>query len=143
LLVDDEPMICRLGQTVLERQGYRVLLAEDGLEAVEIYQQEMGGIDLVILDLTMPRLSGLEALKRLKRLDPDVCVLLASGYNSEQLAQDREEDIAGFVEKPFRPDDLTKQARAALDQSRRTRRPNKGPNSSAAGQGTFVAALNN
>jgi CheY-like chemotaxis protein len=115
LMVDDEPLIRALGRAVLERAGYRVILAVDGQEAVELYRQARGTIDLVVLDLTMPRLSGAEALRQLTELDPMVRVILSSGYSDSS-----EEDLAypqvrGTVAKPYRPDDLLRGVRAALE----------------------------
>ena len=71
-MADDNEMLRSLGAAILRRHGYRVLLAEDGREAVEVYEREGGRIDLVVLDLTMPRLSGREALRRLREIDPGV-----------------------------------------------------------------------
>ena len=108
-------MIRTLGRTILERYGYRVLLAEDGLEAVQMYEQEKGKIGLVVLDLTMPRLSGHDALQHLLQIDPKVRVLLASGYSAEHLDQGYHEHVMGFIRKPFRPDQLAQIVREALD----------------------------
>jgi PAS domain S-box-containing protein len=116
LLADDEPMIRNLGRTILERYGYRVLLADDGVEAVEKYELHRASIRLVILDLTMPRLSGHDALQHLLQLDPDVRVLLTSGYSAEHLDQTYHADIAGFISKPFRPEQLARTVREVLDQ---------------------------
>jgi len=81
LLVDDEPMIRQLGTLILERHGYEVLLAGDGVEALQVYCENRGKIDLVILDLTMPRLSGRDTFRRLVEMDPGVRVLFSSGYS--------------------------------------------------------------
>src|SRR5439155_15899441 len=87
LLVDDEAMIRNLGRNILQSYGYRVLLAEEGAKAVEIYRRERGQIDLVILDLTMPGLSGRDAYQQLLQIDPEVRVLFASGYAADEVAQ--------------------------------------------------------
>jgi PAS domain S-box-containing protein len=118
LLADDEPMIRQLGKTVLERLGYRVLLADDGLEAIEIYEQQRGKIDLVILDILMPRLSGHDALQHLLQIDPAVRVLLTSGYSPEHLDQAYHEHVLGFISKPFRPEQLARMVREGLDKRR-------------------------
>lgn len=118
LLVDDEPMIRNLGNTILQRYGYRVLLAEDGLDALEIYRREKQHIDLVILDLTMPRLSGRDALHQLLQIDPDVHVLFASGYSSEHVTETEKEGVLGFINKPYRPQELAGTVRAVLDRSK-------------------------
>jgi DNA-binding response OmpR family regulator len=115
LLVDDEQMIRNLGRTILERHGYEVLLAVDGQEAVDVYQREEARIDLVILDLTMPRLSGQDALRELLRINPHVRVLFASGYSAEHLIEADHGRVLGFVAKPYRPRELAHCVRAALD----------------------------
>ncbi len=108
-------MIRNLARTILERYGYRVLLADDGVEAIQLYDRHKGEIALVILDLTMPRLSGHDALQHLLQIDPNVRVLLASGYSPEHLDQTYHEHIAGFISKPFRPDQLAAAVREVLD----------------------------
>lgn len=113
LLVDDEGIIRSLGRTILQQYGYRVLLAEDGLEAVDIYRKEGAAIDLVILDINMPRLSGGDALQHLSRLNPGVRVLFSSGYSAEQVIVT--EGVLGFVHKPYRPQELAAAVRSALD----------------------------
>src|SRR5262249_16751855 len=114
LLVDDEAMILNLGRTILQRHGYHVLLAEDGVEALEVYQRERGRIDLVVLDLTMPRLSGPGPLGELRQVDAGVRVLLASGYSAEQLTDDQRQNVLGFISKPYRPQELASAVRAIL-----------------------------
>jgi two-component system cell cycle sensor histidine kinase/response regulator CckA len=124
LVVDDEALLRTLGQTILRRYGYDVLLAEDGLHALEVYGRERDRIKLVLLDLTMPRLSGRDTLRRLRQLDPAVPVLLASGYGAEQVLQSEGEHVLGFVSKPYRPEDLAQAVRTALDRARE-RNPQK------------------
>jgi two-component system, cell cycle sensor histidine kinase and response regulator CckA len=115
LLADDQELIRNLGRTILERYGYRVLLAEDGQAAVETYERRRDEIDLVILDLMMPRLSGRDAFQRLVRLNPAVKVLFASGYSAEHVTPEEHEQSCGFIGKPYRPDQLVATVRAALD----------------------------
>jgi PAS domain S-box-containing protein len=119
LLVDDEAMIRNLGRTILQGYGYYVLLAEDGVQAVETYRRAKGRIDLVILDLTMPRLSGRDAFRQLLQLDPGVRVLFASGYSAEHVTEEERERIQGFVGKPYRPEDLALTVRSTLDKPRK------------------------
>ena len=123
LLADDEPMIRNLGRTILQSYGYQVHLAEDGLKAVEIYQREKAHIDLVILDLTMPQLSGRDAFRQLLQIDPEVRVLFASGYSAEHVSDLERERILGFVAKPYRPEDLAFTVRSVLDQARQDWNP--------------------
>jgi signal transduction histidine kinase/CheY-like chemotaxis protein len=112
LLVDDEPAIRTLAKRILEMQGYRVLLAEDGLDALETFTEMREHIGLVILDLTMPRLSGHDTYRRMREIDPGVRVLFSSGYSADQL--DESEAGAGFVSKPYRPDELARAVKLAL-----------------------------
>jgi PAS domain S-box-containing protein len=115
LLVDDESMIRNLGRAILQSYGYRVLLAEDGVQALDMYRAQKGQIDLVVLDLTMPRLSGQHAFRRLLEVDPKVRVLFASGYSAEQINDLKSDRILGFIGKPYRPEDLAHMVRTALD----------------------------
>jgi PAS domain S-box-containing protein len=115
LLVDDEEMIRKVGSTILGRYGYRVLLAEDGENALEVYREHGPRIDLVILDQMMPRLSGRDAFRRLLAVNPRVRVLFSSGYSGDHLTDDDRGRAAGFVNKPYRPEELARTVRAALD----------------------------
>ncbi len=114
LLADDNEMLRALGATILRRHGYRPLLAQDGQEAVEVFEREGGKIDLVVLDLTMPRLSGREALHRLRKINPKVRVLFASGYDMEQVGDADQIHIQGFIAKPYRERDLIDAVQQAL-----------------------------
>jgi len=116
LLVDDEPMIRHIGKTILQQYGYQVFLAEDGAEAVELYAREKDQIDLVVLDLTMPKLSGQDALAQMREINPNVHVVFASGYSADYVGNSEEWGILGFINKPFLPKDLANAVRAALDQ---------------------------
>jgi PAS domain S-box-containing protein len=113
LLADDEPLIRTLGRTILEDLGYRVVLASDGDEAVEAYRRERP--DLVILDLTMPRMNGRDACRQLSGIEPSVRVLMSSGFSADTADALREAGVRGFVAKPYRPADLAAAVRSALD----------------------------
>jgi two-component system cell cycle sensor histidine kinase/response regulator CckA len=116
LLVDDEEMVRALGQAVLEPCGYTVLMAEDGVQALEVYQAHRGEIPLVVLDVIMPQMDGQECLRRLRELDPRVRVLISTGYTARGLAQELvAEGALGVVEKPFQIRDFAAAVRAALD----------------------------
>lgn len=119
LLVDDEPLLRDLGSMILETYGYRVLVAADGLEAIELFMRERSRISLVVLDLSMPRLSGRDAYRRLLRIDPHVRVLFTSGYSGSSARHAEVTPRAeGFIDKPYRPEDLALQVRTALDRPR-------------------------
>jgi len=116
LLVDDEPMVRDLGNEILRSYGYQVVLACDGLEALEIYGNNGKEIDLVILDLLMPNLGGKETLVRLRELDPAAKVIICSGYGSrgnglQQIITSR----INMVHKPFKPEELVFAVRQTLD----------------------------
>jgi PAS domain S-box-containing protein len=117
LLVDDDEMVRKVGSAILRRYGYEVLLAQDGQEGVEVYRAEAARIDLVILDLMMPRLSGRDTLRQMLALNPAVRVLISSGYAGDHLNEEDQARAAGFVNKPYRPDELARAVRAALDKA--------------------------
>jgi CheY-like chemotaxis protein len=94
-----------------------VLVAQDGLQAVELYEREKEDIDLVILDLTMPRLSGQDTFRQLLRIDPKVRVLFASGYTAEHISESEHEGILGFISKPYQPEIMARTVRVALDRA--------------------------
>jgi PAS domain S-box-containing protein len=112
LLVDDEAMIRDIGRAVLTNAGYEVLLAEDGVEAVELFQHHYHRIALVILDVMMPRLSGRDAFHQMAAVDPQVRVLFATGYCSEELTE--LDGAIGLLTKPYRPHELLAAVQAAL-----------------------------
>ncbi len=102
LFVDDEEMIISLGKEILKKLGYNVLLANGGREALEVYENNRGKIDLVILDMIMPDLSGNVVFEKMREIDPDVRVLLSSGYSiNGQAAEIIKKGCCGFIQKPF------------------------------------------
>lgn len=116
LLVDDEEHVRDLTARLLGREGYRVIAAEDGLRAVELYGKEKNNISLVILDLIMPKMGGTQCLRELLKIDPKTKVIIATGYSD---ASNRDEFIGagakGFVGKPFQAAHLLKIVRNVLD----------------------------
>ena len=109
LLIDDEVMVRNYGSRVLRTLGYRVSLCSDGKEAVAFYREHYRDIDLVILDLVMPRMDGEEAFREMKAINPDIRTLLTSGYGrSEKIEALRREGVLGFLNKPFQIEDLSK-----------------------------------
>lgn len=115
LLVDDEPLIRTSAARMLKRLGYSVLLAEDGLQALEVFQKHGSEIALVILDLVMPMMDGADTFVALKKLDPAVKVLFTSGYLREKRAEQMlAMGAAGFVQKPFKMADLSQTVQQAL-----------------------------
>jgi CheY-like chemotaxis protein len=109
LFVDDEEMIISLSKEILKKLGYNVLLASGGKEALELYRENMGKIDLVILDMIMPDLSGKIVFEKMKEMDPNVRVLLSSGYSiNGQAAEIIKQGCCGFIQKPFNVIQLSK-----------------------------------
>jgi len=115
LLIDDEEMILHVGQELLRALGYRTLTAPDGKEAVEIYRKNREAVDLVILDMVMPRLGGGEVFDQLKEINPEVKVLLSSGYSIDgEAAKILDRGCNGFIQKPFDLIQLSKSIRVVL-----------------------------
>ncbi len=107
LVVDDEQTVRELIQRVLQKQGYDVLLAKDGLEGIRAFEANAARIDLVFLDLTMPDVDGDETFRHLQEIKPDVKAILMSGYNEQDATQRFvSKSLAGFLAKPFLVSDL-------------------------------------
>jgi signal transduction histidine kinase/ActR/RegA family two-component response regulator len=118
LVVEDEDQIRKLARKVLEQLGYVVLEAEDGVRGLTVYQEEQHRIAAVILDLTMPKKSGLEVLATLRRLNPTVRVILSSGYSAAAQKLDLAKlGVMAFLQKPYVPNDLARTLRNVLDQA--------------------------
>ncbi len=118
LVVDDEHDVNEVARVALEEAGFAVLQANDGLDALEIFRERSREIDAVLLDLSMPRLSGEETLAELRKVHPEVRVVLTSGYDQQEIsAKFVGQELAGFVQKPFRASQLIEKIRAALASS--------------------------
>ncbi len=113
LVVDDEEGLRRVAQRVLEREGFEVRTARDGVEALRIFKAKASEIGVVLLDLTMPRMGGAEALREMRLVQPDVRVILMTGY-ADATEELRVEDLAGFLAKPYEPKQLAETVRRAL-----------------------------
>lgn len=115
LLVDDEKLICEMGQALLEDQGYTVYTAENGSQALDIYEKNIDRIDLVILDVVMPIMGGKEALQLLRAAHPDVKVLVSSGFHQNETNDTFIKlGAMGFIQKPYRTQELLKSVSEAL-----------------------------
>jgi two-component system, cell cycle sensor histidine kinase and response regulator CckA len=114
LLVDDDPLIRDLGRELLEHLGYRVETAADGAEALNKFQN-LGQIDLILLDYYLPDKNGRQLLKDFKALDARARVLMASGFLSwQEAATLKDEGALGLIYKPFRLTDLEHRIQSAL-----------------------------
>jgi len=105
LVVDDEESIRTVACLILEHAGFKTLQAEDGIEAVEMLRRHAGEVDVVLLDMTMPRMGGEEAFTEMRSIKPGIRVVLSSGYNQQTATQRfTGKGLAGFVQKPYTPD---------------------------------------
>jgi len=112
LVVDDEEVVRDVARKALQGHGFNVLLAEDGLEALEIMTHDPRGIDAVLLDMTMPNLSGEETYRQIRKIRPNLAVLFSSGFNEkEALGSLTREGFSSFIKKPYRPQDLVAKLR--------------------------------
>jgi PAS domain S-box-containing protein len=118
LVVEDEPALRRLISVSLEKSGYTVLAAEDGTEAIRILENNPGEIDLVVSDIMMPKLNGLDLRKKAILLRPEMRFLFISGYPEDTIGRTAHlPQDAGYLDKPFLPIELTRKVRALLNES--------------------------
>lgn len=116
LLVDDAECIREVGGECLEAMGYRVLLARDGKEAVEVYKKNQDNINIVLLDIVMPNMGGSEAYDRMKEINSDIRVLLLSGYGTDgQATEILKRGCDGFIQKPFTIRELSRKIGEILE----------------------------
>ena len=117
LIVDDHETIWDFLIEALQDCGYTVLLAENGLDAMEIYADNPAQIDLVLLDMIMPKAGGHQTFYRIREIDPDANILLSSGYISEGEVHDLlEQGARGFLPKPHRLRQVMTEIRRILDE---------------------------
>ncbi len=118
LVVEDEPALCRLISVSLEKRGYTVLAAEDGTEAIRILENNPGEIDLVVSDIMMPKLNGLELREKAILVRPDLRFLFISGYAEDTIGRTAHlPQDAGYLEKPFLPIELARKVRTLLNET--------------------------
>ena len=118
LIVDDHETIWDFLIEALQNLGYAVLLAENGEDAVAIYRDNPGQIDLVLLDMIMPKLGGHQAFYQIRALDPGANILLSSGFVSEEEVHDLlTQGARGFLPKPHRLPVVVSAIRKALDEA--------------------------
>ena len=114
LIVDDEDLLRAATARMLEREGYTVAQARDGEEALDVMKQRGSSVDLVLLDLEMPKMDGSTTFREMKRLAPDVRVVLMSGHTTTNVDALLEEGATGFIAKPFARDSLDDAIATAL-----------------------------
>ena len=116
LIVDDEDFVTLLAQRVLTDEGYRVITARDGFQALDIYKKLQADVNLVILDFTMPIMDGSEVFSELRMINPQVPVVLSSGFTEQdKLKWMLAKGLRGFIPKPYTQQKLLLQVRSTLD----------------------------
>jgi DNA-binding NtrC family response regulator len=119
LVVDDEAGVRTIARESLKRAGFDVTTVNDGAEAVELLSTDKG-FHVVLLDMTMPRMTGTEAFKRIKEMQPDLPVVLTSGYSAQEaVGRFGYDGLVGFIQKPFMPSALVKAMDDAISQRSR------------------------
>ncbi|MGI8430889.1 MAG: response regulator [Chthoniobacterales bacterium] len=117
LVVDDEPMALMLSRLVLSQAGFEVVTAQSGFEALDLFQKSPGRFALVLLDLSMPILDGEETFRRLRRMDPNITVLLNTGFiEKHHLERMLADGLAGFIRRPYEPSEVIEQIESVLAQ---------------------------
>ncbi len=118
LLVDDEEIALAVGKAMLEKMGFHVLTALNGLEAVEIFRERAADIRLVVLDITMPVMDGGEAYREMQKIDPGVRALISSGYTESRMAgQFEKTPPASFLHKPFKMKEFSQKIKKVLERN--------------------------
>ncbi len=119
LVIDDEEAVRHVTRRLLEAEGCNVMTAADGVEGIEKFRRMQETVDLVLLDLTMPRMGGVQTFHLLRSIKPDVKVLLMSGYTEEEaVSQFTGEGLAGFIQKPFSNDELKQKLSSIMSAGR-------------------------
>ena len=122
MLVDDEAIIAGTTRDILEMLGYRVTLADSGREAIDVFTQKASSIDLVILDMVMPGMGGLEVFEVLRGINPDIGIILYSGYAlTDEIQSLIDKGRCGFIQKPFTMEDLSVKIREVIEQKKNPR----------------------
>ena len=117
LFVDDEDIVLKAVTAMLERMGYSVIQSSGGRDTIETFRKHQEEIDLVVLDLVMPAISGEELFDRIRKIQPNVKVLLSSGYSIDaQATKILKRGANGFIQKPFGLKDLSRKIRSVLDE---------------------------
>ena len=116
MIVDDEDFIAMLAQRVLADEGYRVITARDGFQAIDMYRKLRDQISLIILDFTMPVMDGADVFAELQEINPAVPVVLSSGFADQGSVQKMlASGLRGFIPKPYSHQKLLTQVRTTLD----------------------------
>ena len=116
MVVDDETYILTSVKNMLEDLGYSVITASDGMEAIALYDRHAGDIDLVVMDMIMPKMGGVEAFDTIRTKNPNLKAIFCSGYSMNSFSQEfPERGSAGFIQKPFKMLRMSQMIRDILD----------------------------
>ena len=116
LVADDEEVVRETVRMVVEAVGFQTILTADGSECVERFREAPDDVSLVLLDMTMPHMGGAKAFAELRRIRPNVRVILTSGYSRQDATSSfAGKGLAGFLQKPFKPQELIEMMRGVLD----------------------------
>jgi PAS domain S-box-containing protein len=117
LVVDDEKSVLKICATMVRQSGFTVITATDGADAVEIFTRRSNEIDLVLMDLTMPNMDGATAMIELRRIKPDVKIILSSGFNEQELDERlADQKPTGFIRKPYRLQSLSTELQRVMQE---------------------------
>ena len=115
LLIDDEQVVRDVTRLILQRAGFRVLAAENGQKGVELFSEHAQEVKLVLLDLLMPVMGGDEAFDQIRKIRPEVPVVLLSGFEEDEaFRRFGDKKLQGFIKKPFTADWLCESVREAI-----------------------------
>ena len=118
LFIDDEEMVRHIGAAMLSQCGYEVIKASDAEEGLDIYTKQFGEIDMVVLDMIMPKISGNQLFLKMKQINPDIKVILSSGFRKDERVEDTLKlGALGFIQKPFSIEELSKKAYEILNKT--------------------------
>jgi two-component system cell cycle sensor histidine kinase/response regulator CckA len=124
LVVDDEEEVCRVTSRMLTRMGHTAFVRQEGKAAVEFYREAWRDLDLVVLDMSMPKMSGRETFTALRRINPDAIIVLTSGFTFDDDVRSLIDSGArGFIQKPFDAEEFTRVVAEALQQAAPRRIP--------------------
>jgi len=122
LVVDDEEQVLNLTERILSREGYNVLTASNGKEAIKIFREKSDEISAVLLDLTMPGMDGEEIFLEIRKIRENACVILSSGYDKHEVFNHfKGKGLAGFIQKPYSPESLLNKLKELIPQKWRTK----------------------
>ena len=115
LIVDDEKNVRNIAADMLKSLDYDILTAENGIQAIDIYREKRDEINLIILDVIMPEMDGMDTFNKIRELNPEAKIIFASGYSHHKETLQKSDDrLLGFIEKPFRLHELSKVVRGKL-----------------------------